>query len=242
MVIPTTDTTFDVLQYHIHAGSDHSLDNMHFGADMHIVHKNRNGDDLAVLGMFLEPSNDENTGLFDVLIAGLEDVAQTTTKACQSNQTGGTTTQGIRTRRARYLQDVYNPYTKLPANSTMYYYSGSLTTPPCSEIVSWNVVDTPISLSIIEYKSIVDLILSFTDPATCLPASVHSPSGYTSRPVQPLNGRTITHFCPKGTESRFDTLVSLPTTEGKDSNTTSAGYAPIMTMAFALTIIATTML
>jgi carbonic anhydrase len=236
MVIPTTDTIFDVLQYHIHVGSDHTLDNMNFGADMHIVHKNRNGDDLAVLGMFLEPSNDENTGLFDVLIAGLEDVAAATTEACQSNQTDGVATQGVRSRRARYLQDVYNPYTKLPANATMYYYSGSLTTPPCSEIVSWNVVDTPVSISVREYKSIIDLILNYVDPEICLPASVFSPSGYTSRPVQPLNGRTITHMCPTGTESRFETLNSESSTKEND---TSAAFTPFTTVAFALTLIAT---
>ena len=46
MMIPEKDTVWDVLQYHIHAGSDHSLDGQNFGADMHIVHKNRNGDDL----------------------------------------------------------------------------------------------------------------------------------------------------------------------------------------------------
>lgn len=249
MVIPTTETIFDVLQYHIHAGSDHSLDGRHFGADLHIVHKNRNGDDLAVLGMFLEPSSIDATNVFDVLIAGLEGIKEETAKECGTSVTTNITvtdnSTGIeveaagvrRHHRSRSLQTVYNPYAKLPANSTMYYYSGSLTTPPCSEIVSWNVVDTPISLSIIEYNEIIEAIFGFTDPETCEQSSVFSPSGFTSRPVQPLNGRTIKHLCPTGTESMFDaeSPVSAPAPSASSSATSTSGF--MTTMAFVMTIV-----
>lgn len=78
----------------------------------------------------------------------------------------------------------------------MYFYSGSLTTPPCSEIVTWNVVDQPISISVREYTAITNLILDYVNPETCIPASISSPSGYTARPTQPLNGRTVLRKCP----------------------------------------------
>jgi carbonic anhydrase len=249
MMIPEKDTVWDVLQYHIHAGSDHSLDGQHFGADMHIVHKNRNGDDLSVLGMFLEPSSIDATSYFDVLIAGLKSIAEETEMECgMKNSTAVNSTdsdieiEAAGTRRHRQLQDVYNPYTKLPPNATMYSYSGSLTTPPCSEIVTWNVVDTPISLSIIEFDDIINAIFGFTDPETCKKSSVFSPSGFTSRPAQPLNGRTITHFCPTGTESRFEVAspaaspVAAPA--GTPTNSTSAAATAgfMTTMAVALFI------
>jgi carbonic anhydrase len=210
MTIPNTDTVFDVAQYHIHAGADHALDGEHYGADMHIVHKNRNGTDFAVLGMFLEATNDEDTGLFNVMIAGLESIAEETAATCASgNSSDPVTTQGARRlHKERRVQDVYNPYLKLPAHYTTYYYSGSLTTPPCSEVVSWNVVDIPISLSVREFNTIINLILDYVDPETCEAASVASPAGYTARPVQPLNGRTITHKCPTGTESRFERVTA----------------------------------
>lgn len=205
MIIPNTDIVFDALQYHIHASTDHELDGKTFGADMHIVHKNRNGDNYAVLGMFIEGNNDEDTGLFDVLIEGLEAVAEETALECANNSTN--TTRLLR--KERRNQEVYNPYLKLPANYSTYYYSGSLTTPPCSEVVTWNVVDIPISLSAGELDTILGLILDYVNPETCQNGTVAF-EGSTSRPVQPLNGRTITHKCPTGSEVRFEDVTKAP--------------------------------
>lgn len=196
MIIPNIENgLYDVLQYHIHAGSDHTIDGQNFGADLHIVHRNRiNGaTDLAVLGLFIEPTNDVDSNLFDVLIRGIEEVTANTIEECASKMN----------RRHRHLHGrtelegtLYNPYDKVPPNSTMYFYSGSLTTPPCSEIVTWNVVDQPVSISVREYLAITNLILNYIDPENCILASILSPSGYTARPTQPLNGRTVLRKCP----------------------------------------------
>jgi carbonic anhydrase len=194
MVIPGVDANWDALQYHIHAGSDHTLDGKHYGADLHIVHKNRNGSDYAVLGLFLEPSNAEVSGLMDVPFRGWESVARKTAKECNTFRRRKNTDVG---------KELYNPYLLVPPNFTTYFYSGSLTTPPCSEVVTWNVVDTPVSLSVREFTRIVHYILDYVDPDTCKRGTVASPAGSTGRPVQPLNGRTITHKCPTGTESAF---------------------------------------
>jgi carbonic anhydrase len=61
----------------------------------------------------------------------------------------------------------------LPNDLSYYHYSGSLTTPPCSEGVNWFVLRTPIELS----KSQID---SFR---TIIKAN--------NRPVEPLNGRIV---------------------------------------------------
>jgi carbonic anhydrase len=238
MVIPTIDKIFDVLQFHIHSGSDHSLDDEYFGADLHIVHKNRNGSDLSVLGLFLEPTNtNKASNFFDIFIAGIESAAEETNVACvaNSNTTSTGRSNDATRRHLRILQDVYNPYQVVPANSTMYSYPGSLTTPPCSEIVTWNVVDTPVSISVSEYNSIIELIFNYVDPTTCLPASVFSPSGYTSRPVQPLNGRKITHFCPTDTESRFEVPVSAPSPAVSAASTGTS--TPISIVSLLLTVV-----
>ena len=60
-----------------------------------------------------------------------------------------------------------------PGNQRTTRYVGSLTTPPCSEGVLWNVLMTPIEMS-------VDQIESFTR---------YYNDNY--RLVQPLNGRTV---------------------------------------------------
>ncbi len=62
----------------------------------------------------------------------------------------------------------------LPENVGVYRFSGSLTTPPCSEGVIWMVLEQPVSASaeqIRQFRSVLQ----------------HA----NNRPVQPLNGRVI---------------------------------------------------
>lgn len=41
---------------------------------------------------------------------------------------------------------------RITEQSTIYTYAGSLTTPPCSEAVTWFVVETPLSVSVGQYN------------------------------------------------------------------------------------------
>ncbi len=61
----------------------------------------------------------------------------------------------------------------LPPDMTYFNFSGSLTTPPCSEGVNWIVLATPQSVSTEQVKQFTHLF----------PLS--------TRPVQPLNGRVV---------------------------------------------------
>jgi carbonic anhydrase len=61
----------------------------------------------------------------------------------------------------------------LPANHGYYTFAGSLTTPPCSEGVTWFVLKTPISLSASQLDEFAKLY----------PRD--------ARPIQPINGREI---------------------------------------------------
>lgn len=73
-----------------------------------------------------------------------------------------------------------------------------LTTPPCSEIVEWNVADKPLLISVSQYNDLASLTLNYVDTSTCEFATVASPAGSTSRPTQALNGRNVTRICPVG--------------------------------------------
>jgi carbonic anhydrase len=64
----------------------------------------------------------------------------------------------------------------LPPTLTYYHYTGSLTYPPCTEGVDWNVLNTPVTLS-------RDQILAYR--------KVYSRN---KRQTQPLNGRTVTNY------------------------------------------------
>lgn len=63
----------------------------------------------------------------------------------------------------------------LPARYASFRYAGSLTTPACGQGLQWNVLATPITAS-------RDQIAKF--------AKLFAPAG-NSRPLQPLNGRTV---------------------------------------------------
>ncbi len=69
-----------------------------------------------------------------------------------------------------------NPMDLMPKKFNHYNYTGSLTTPPCTENVDWNVLNTPITLS-------RDQILSFRQLYP-----------HNNRPIQPTNGRSITNY------------------------------------------------
>lgn len=62
----------------------------------------------------------------------------------------------------------------LPKNKAYYNYSGSLTTPPCSEGVNWMVLQNPVEVSAAQVKAFTDIFSKSV------------------RPIQPLHGRKVT--------------------------------------------------
>ena len=61
----------------------------------------------------------------------------------------------------------------LPADHSYYTYLGSLTTPPCTEIVTWYILQAPTQLSVQQVQTFKKYYSNNV------------------RPVQPLNGRTV---------------------------------------------------
>src|SRR5690349_17011208 len=113
---------YDVVQFHSHAPSEHEVDGKVFAAELHIVHKSADGK-LAVIGLLLQEGS-PNAALdpfIDNLPAEKSDVKD----------------MGIKLNVMDFLPDI----------QTTYRYSGSLTTPPCSEGVSWLVMTTPVALA-----------------------------------------------------------------------------------------------
>ncbi len=143
------ETAYELKQYHFHAPSEHTIERRHFPMEMHLVHQSADGG-LAVLGVLIEQGN--HNSAFEPLWANLPDDAGA---------------------------EVHHPHLAvnvddlLPADHNTYRYRGSLTTPPCSEGVSWLVAVEPIALS-------ADQIATFT--------SIFAGN---NRPIQPLNDRTV---------------------------------------------------
>ena len=140
---------YELLQFHFHTPSEHQLAAHNFPMEGHLVHKNSH-DQLAVVGVFIEEGH-ENP-FFQTLVEHLPSHAD------QEN-----TVAGI----------MVNAQGLLPPDPAVYNYSGSLTNPPCSEGVNWNVMSTPIQAS-------ADQIAAF--------AGIMGPN---NRPVQPMHSRLV---------------------------------------------------
>ena len=114
---------FQLLQYHFHSPSEHTVGGKHFPIEMHMVHKSANGK-LAVVGVFIEEG--KHNSAFDPVWSNLP-----SSKSVQ-----------------HHLEHVTVDVNQLlPTRKTTYRYDGSLTTPPCSEGVKWIVMTDPVQIS-----------------------------------------------------------------------------------------------
>jgi carbonic anhydrase len=75
--------------------------------------------------------------------------------------------------------------TELFSAGEVFNYHGGLTVPPCSEIVNWWVLETPITISQQEYDIITDGIKRI---------KAATGDGENARPTQPLNDREIVSY------------------------------------------------
>ncbi len=115
---------------------------------MHLVHAAFDGT-LAVVGVLIEP------GAYNSLLEPVWDIMPQTAGAEVVTET------------------VVDVDKLLPQDRRTYRYPGSLTTPPCSEGVKWNLMTTPISVSSGQVDAFKDLYF------------------FNARYTQPLNGREI---------------------------------------------------
>ena len=116
------DEKFSLLQFHFHTPSEHFIKNDAFPLELHLVHRSESGQ-LAVVGVMLEQ------GKANPLIAKIWE---------QIPEVG----------KSSSLKDrLINAQDLLPKNRSYYSYEGSLTTPPCSEGVKWNVMTEPMTVS-----------------------------------------------------------------------------------------------
>ena len=79
-----------------------------------------------------------------------------------------------------------NARASLPADTRYFTYGGSLTTPPCSEIVRWIVLKEPMTVSRDQVLR-VEQLLTETSP-NAFP--------FNNRPLQDLEGRAIRASLP----------------------------------------------
>lgn len=113
---------YRMLQLHFHEPAEHHLDGIIYPMEVHFVHKDIEGN-LAVVGLFVKegPENKYLSMIWD-------DVPE---HAHEHHEEA----------KDLLISEIFPPERKI------YHYTGSLTTPPCTEGVEWFVIERPISMS-----------------------------------------------------------------------------------------------
>jgi len=140
---------YKLLQFHFHTPSEHQIEAKAAPMEVHLVHQNAKKE-LAVIGVMINEGK-ESAALKAIWESMPEEAGE----------------------KANVKVKGFDASAFLPENKDLYHYSGSLTTPPCSEQVRWFVMKNPIEFS----KGQID---KFKETI-----------GHSIRPVQPLNGRDI---------------------------------------------------
>jgi len=148
--IKFNNKNYKLLQFHFHSLSEHTIDGKHYPAEIHFVHKN-NDKDYAVISVLIKEGK-ENELLKKYL-------------------------DKFPSKNGNFKTDEKLDLNKLlPKEKNYYYYKGSLTTPPCSEVVSWYLMKSPIEASKEQIQKLSQIL--------------HN----NYRPVQNLNGRKVYAF------------------------------------------------
>jgi carbonic anhydrase len=138
---------YELIQFHFHSPSEHTVKQKHAAMELHLVHRSPKNH-LLVVG-FLIRQGEENKALKEVW-------------------------SHFPAKRDKHYRSSEKVNAKLffGERNRFYHYSGSLTTPPCSEQVRWFVAERPLTLS----KAQID--------------HFYAHYRFNARPTQPLFQRT----------------------------------------------------
>jgi carbonic anhydrase len=140
---------YELVQFHFHRPSEEKIHGKAYAMVIHLVHADPNGH-LAVVAVLLDPGKEN--ALIRELWSHLP-----------KGKGKETLVEGVKIDAADLL----------PKNRGYYTFEGSLTTPPCSEGVTWFVLKQPVPVSTGEVAAF---------------AKVYSGN---ARPVQPLHDRVV---------------------------------------------------
>ncbi|HTQ97645.1 MAG TPA: carbonic anhydrase family protein [Candidatus Acidoferrum sp.] len=144
------DKTYSLKQFHFHHPSEEHVHGREYDMVAHLVHQDSSGH-LAVVAVFLTKGTAANA------------IIDTVWKNIPGEKEKAVDVPG----------ESINVKDLLPDDHGYYTFSGSLTTPPCSEGVTWYVLKTPVEVSAAELGKFAKLYPK------------------DARPIQPLYGREV---------------------------------------------------
>ena len=140
---------YDLVQFHFHMPSEHKTKGKLHDGELHLVHQSADGH-LAVVALIMYHADSDNAAFASVWNN-------------MPKSPGAVQHLDAQTNAARFL----------PVARGTYRYDGSLTTPPCTEGVLWNLMRDSVSMSSGQMLDFMHVI------------------GDNYRPVQPLGGRPL---------------------------------------------------
>lgn len=136
---------YTMVQFHLHHPAEHRIAGRSYPLEVHFVHRSARGT-LSVVGVVFQEGR-ANPALQQMIDHARSDDAAD--------------------------RVVIDPRAFLPASAGYFRYEGSLTTPPCSEIVNWVVMAKPVTASPQQIAAV---------------AAIY---GNNARPLQPLGRRFL---------------------------------------------------
>lgn len=125
--------TYELKQFHFHEPAEHLIDGIRYPMVIHLVHKSENGT-YAVLAVMAKEGKSSKP--FDFLESFLP----------------------IPVGENRIVDSAFDMNLNLPDNRAYFTYSGSLTTPPCTENVQWFIFKNPITVSLSQVEKLKALM------------------------------------------------------------------------------------
>ncbi len=141
-----------LLQFHAHEESEHKIDGIRYPLELHFVHKALDGSILVLSTMVKEGRENSYFEKLKVF-------------------------KNLAAKQKENTDIVFNPEKLYPKNKSYYRYTGSLTTPPCTDNVEWIVFKNPIEMTEDEIEEIAE----------------HLPKN-NNRPIQPINDRKVSIY------------------------------------------------
>jgi len=167
------DTDYTLKHFNMHTESEHTFDGGHYDLEMHFVHTATGPDGsekVLVIACFYQAiAGTSSPQYFKELVAGISHLTTAPSTVVPLNfrdmaqqvMVGGVSTSGAQ-------EATFQPNFK-----NYLAYTGSLTTPPCTEGVQWLLLRNPVFVAPQDVDKIKNL------------------EGANWRPTQPLNGRSV---------------------------------------------------
>lgn len=184
-------------QFHVHEVSEHHIDGVAYPLEIHFVHKHSTSGALAVVAFFFKVTTDQDSEFLNEFIqfcSTNNDVNNNSSAPVHNNSSSSGNSHdnissyvvsddetGVR----EYLN--FGSLVSDDNGASLPYmtYQGSLTTPPCSESVTWILIHRVFSVSRSQLRQFMSI----------LPHHLSN-----NRPIQDLNQRTVLMYVPPGSQ------------------------------------------